>query len=153
MNSKHIYRSSYQDKLFYFLKKVQGTQVNKLTIAMPLIHIFDLHTAAFLSQMIYWRDKGHNPGNYIYKSCKEWKQETGLSAYHVGRISNELKKMGILETKLKKANAAPTIHYRLNHDVLKDKIIEYYRIEGFKTSALPEKVMIARVDKDTVTGM
>lgn len=37
--------------------------------------------ALMLSQAYYWKDKGHDPNGWFYKTQAEWKEETGLSRY------------------------------------------------------------------------
>src|SRR5690606_37442417 len=57
---------------------------------------------------------------------------------------NKLKKMGIVETKVMKANGSPTVHYKLDYDKLVDLILtktqnqflQNVRINSYETSEL-----------------
>ncbi|HJQ26399.1 MAG TPA: hypothetical protein VKA60_20970 [Blastocatellia bacterium] len=40
-----------------------------------------VNAALMLSQAYYWKDKGHDPDGWFYKTQAEWKEETGLSRY------------------------------------------------------------------------
>ncbi len=102
-------------------------QNNILTIPRPFIDFCgDIPTALLLSQLLYWTDKTKRPDGYIYKSYKEWKSELCISERQVKRASDKLKKEGILETKIKKANGAPTLHYRLKKNSFRNWILAKY---------------------------
>lgn len=74
--------------------------------------------AVFLSQLIYWSDKGNRSDGYIFKTKKEWKDETGLSESQITRYTKKFKVRGFLDTKLKKANGNPTVHYKVDIEKL-----------------------------------
>jgi hypothetical protein len=86
----------------------------------------DINAALFLSQCIYWSDKVKNADGWFYKTAEEWKAETSLSYDQLKRALKNCK--GIVETKIKRANAAPTIHYRVNFDLLTSTIFELLEI-------------------------
>lgn len=69
--------------------------------------------AVFVQQLYYWRDKGTRADGYIYKTKEEIEKETSLSRKTQDRIRNKLEGLGVLRTKLLKANGAPTVHYYL----------------------------------------
>lgn len=100
---------------------------NERHITIPKIYLEltnDYPTAALLNQMIFWSDKTKRQDGFFYKTYKEWEEETFLSEYQVRRASKVLKELGFLETKVKKANGAPTLHYKLDMDVLSESIVK-----------------------------
>lgn len=106
-----------QADFFKILSKITG-QGKIIPIPIELIKALegDYHTAAMLTQLIYWSDKTKN--EWIYKSYKEWKEEIALSEHKVREAKKKLEELGIIETKLKKANGSPTLHYRVNTEKL-----------------------------------
>ncbi len=89
-------------------------QQNILAIPRPFIHCCgDITSALFLSQLLYWTDKAKRKDGYVFKSYREWEEEIGLSESQIRRATVKLKTEGVLETKLMKANGAPTLHYRI----------------------------------------
>ncbi|MFW3540558.1 conserved phage C-terminal domain-containing protein [Staphylococcus caprae] len=96
-------------------------------IPIPVIYIEiteDYHTAALLNQLIYWSDRTSRKDGYFYKSYKEWEEEIHLSKYQVMRATKKLKNMGIVETALKKANGAPTVHYKVDSKEVSQWIVK-----------------------------
>src|SRR5699024_322524 len=86
-------------------------------IPIPVVYIQlteDYPSAALLNQMIYWSDRTKRKDGYFYKSYQEWHEELYLSEYQVRRATNKLKALGLVETSLKKANGAPTLHYKVD---------------------------------------
>lgn len=97
------------------------------SINIPIVYIKlldDYTTAAFLNQLVYWSDRTKRTDGYFYKTHKEWQIEMCLSRYQVDRAINKLKKLELLEVVKKKANGAPTLHYRLDMDKLTNWICE-----------------------------
>ena len=96
-------------------------QANILTIPREFIaYTGDLESALLLSQLIYWSERTSNPEGWIYKTYDDWEEETSLKEYSVRKARKKLEKMGILETKIKKVNGNPTLHYRINIEKLKN---------------------------------
>jgi len=96
-------------------------------IPIPAIYLKiteDYHTAALLNQLIYWSDRTSRKDGYFYKSYKEWEEEIHLSKYQVMRATKKLKNMGIVETALKKANGAPTVHYKVDSKEVSQWIVK-----------------------------
>ncbi len=97
----------------------------------------DPATAIILSQMLYWFSK---MGREFYKSDASWCEELHLSRNVVRRVIHgdkrsengnpSLKDFGI-EVTVKRANGAPTSHYRINYDRL-----EAYLNERFSSDPL-----------------
>ena len=96
-------------------------------IPIPVIYLEitkDYPTAALLNQMVYWSDRTKRNDGYFYKSYKEWEEELHLSKYQVRRSTDKLKELNIVETALKKANGAPTLHYKIDLNTLQDWIVK-----------------------------
>lgn len=90
-------------------------------IPIPVIYLEllgDYHVAAFLNQLVYWSDKTKRKDGYFYKTYKEWHEELRLSRHQIDKSIARLKELGLIETTLKKANGAPTLHYKLDTDAL-----------------------------------
>jgi|GEM_PF-1897204 len=133
-------KDSFQQKLFSLIEKEQGHN-NMITIPIVLIDFCgDSETASFLSQLIYWCDKGKSPDGYIYKSRREWHQEIGLSEYLIKESAGKLESQGLLETKKKRANGHPTIHYRLKKKELFNALIKFLRNDSEKIKSRNLKI-------------
>lgn len=115
--------STYQYQIFQTIKSFAGEK-NILAIPKSFIRFCDedLYIGLFLSQIIYLSDKGSREDGFIYKSNKEWKEDYFLSDYAIRKARKYLEEKGIIETKLIKANGAPTTHYKLN----KEKFTELF---------------------------
>lgn len=72
----------------------------------------DVCAAILYQQLYYWSDKGTREDGFIYKTKEEIQEETALTRDQQDRARKKLEKLGWLETKLMKANGAPTLHYR-----------------------------------------
>jgi len=119
------YGNSMQRRIFNLIKQLSG-QSNVLTIPRAYIgYTGDVNAALVLSQLIYWCDKGSRSDGFIYKSYREWAIEIGLSKHQINRATQILKSKGIVETRLKKAEGAPTLHYRLDIDCFTRSLSEY----------------------------
>lgn len=107
-------------------------------IVIPTIYIEiteDLNTATLLNQLIFWSDKSKRKDGFFYKTYLEWEQEIYLSEYQVRRSAKKLKEMSILETKVKKANGSPTLHYKINMDKLSESILEKLKNGNLRNSS------------------
>lgn len=112
-------------KLQDFIHKQKGRAI---TVAIPvdLVHwLGDYETAALLAQLIYWSGRTKNAEGWIYKTYENWNTELGLSESVARARIRRLREMGIIETKLKKANGNPTVHYRVRADNLKASLREF----------------------------
>ena len=108
-------------------------------IPIPVVYIEllgDYHIAAFLNQLIYWSDKTKRKDGYFYKSYKEWKEELFLSRYQIDKSVDKLKELGLIKTSLKKANGAPTLHYKVDMDRLTEWICEKLTNGNVKNSQM-----------------
>ena len=116
-----------QKIIFKLIAELTG-QENIVAVPREFIKLTgDPATGIFLAQLIYWCDRGSRKDGFIYKSHKEWEEEIGLERYYCKKARKKLEDMGILETKLKKANGAPTLHYRLKMDKFVDKFINHLK--------------------------
>lgn len=105
---------------------ISESSTNSNILAIPVILIDycegDLQAAMLLSQLIYWTDKTKD--GWIYKTYSEWYNEIRLSEYQTRRAKKKLEKMGVLKTKIKKANGNPTVHYKIVKQQFLDSIIK-----------------------------
>lgn len=76
--------------------------------------------AIYLQNLIYWSDKGHRKDGFIYKTKESIEKETTLTRYQQDSCRKYFEKKGILETKLLKANGAPTLHYRVKNGTVRN---------------------------------
>jgi hypothetical protein len=72
----------------------------------------DIPSAIFYAQLWYWKDKGKRSDGYIYKTKKEIQEETTLTRDQQDRIRVRLVEKGWLATKVCRANAHATLHYK-----------------------------------------
>ena len=96
-------------------------------IPIPAIYLKiteDYPSAALLNQMIYWSDRTSRNDGYFYKSYNEWYEELHLTEYQVRRATKKLKGLGFVETALKKANGAPTLHYKVDTKEISEWILK-----------------------------
>jgi len=105
-----------QKDIFTLIKQLTG-QANVLTIPKAFIlYTGSIEAALLLSQIIYWSDRGRRGDGWFWKSYKDWEDELCLSAKKLRKAVNVLKSMGIIKTKLQKANGNPTLHYLFCED-------------------------------------
>lgn len=116
-----------QSEVFALLKKFVG-QSNILTAPVAFVrYAGSLDCAVFLSQVVYWTGRSEDKDGWFYKSYPEWEREICLSEYEVRKACRVLKEKGVLETKLKKINGAPVVHYRLNEAAFSESILEFLK--------------------------
>ena len=111
-----------------FIKQVSG-QHNTLTINRVYLDLLegDVKTALFLSQVIYWSDKGSRNDGWFYKTDKEWLEEICLSDYECKKARDKLTELGVLEVDKKKANGVPKMHYRMEWENLSKWVLKKFR--------------------------
>lgn len=133
---------SYQQNIFSLISSLIG-QNNNIVIPVEIIRFTgDYHTAAILSQLIYWTGKQRDPDGWVYKTYDQWEKEIVLSKYQTSRASNELVKMGILETKVARVRldngmlGDRAVHYRLNQDEFTEKFTKHLSILESKETSL-----------------
>ena len=104
-----------KNKMFSHLLRLLG-QGNIITIHKETVDFCEgsLESAILLEQLLYWTPRSNS--GWIAKSHKEWKQEIHLSRHSIDKAANYLISKGIVTTKIKKFNGAPTKHYKLDQD-------------------------------------
>jgi len=104
-----------QRQVYQLIERFAG-QANVLTIPRLFIDWTGDHISALLlSQIIYWSSRTRDSEGWFYKSAKEWEEELSISDYQLSRATKKLGDAGV-ETKLKKIQGAPTLHYRIDQD-------------------------------------
>ena len=111
------------DDIKNVISTFSGTERHITVPRVYLEMLGDFNTAAFLNQLIFWSDKTKRTDGYFYKTYTEWNEELLLSEYQVRRSAKILKEKGFIDTKLKKANGSPTLHYKVNMDKLSESIL------------------------------
>lgn len=108
-------------------------------IPIPTIYIRiteDYPSAALLNQMIYWSDRTSRKNGYFYKSYNEWYEELHLTEYQVRRATKKLKSFGFVDTALKKANGAPTLHYKVDTKEVSEWILKKLQNGNLRNSRM-----------------
>lgn len=85
--------------------------------------IGSVKAGVFICQLLYWQGKGKE-GEWIYKSRIEMTEETGLSRNEQDTAREVLRKLNIIEEKLK-GRAPATTHYKINFSQL-NKVVNNY---------------------------
>ena len=118
---------SLQQQVFECIAKVSG---NSDILASPkafLKHFKGDHAKAmFFSQLLYWGDKGKRHDGWFYKSYSDWAEELFISPYQIRKYTKELKAEGLIQARRMKANAVPTVYYKINSEVLFDWIVKNF---------------------------
>lgn len=123
---------SYQKDAFDLVKRFSG-QENILSVPRVFCEVTgSLEAGMLLSQLLFWSDKGDDPDGWFYKSYVEWKQHVFLTEYQIRKFSKQFEEAGFLETKLKKANGTPTLHYRIKRGEFSEWILKNLGIETEK---------------------
>jgi len=122
-------KDSFQQKIFQEIEKNIGYN-NMITVPQIILKFCgDLESSVFLSQLIYWCDKGKSPDGFIFKSAKELYEETGLSEYKIKKCANKFISMGVIEAKKAMANGSNTWHYKLKRGTFLDMLIKFLKKE------------------------
>lgn len=104
-------KKSYPDLVKRFLK--MGSDQNVVPMSREFFRFTgSLEGALFLAQLLYWQPRTKNPGGWIYKTDADWAAELCLTKHAVREARHRAERMGIVQTKLKRANGSPTTHYR-----------------------------------------
>ena len=108
-----------QQEVFNLIRQLTG-QPNIIAVPRIFIDLLDgdYESAILLSQLLYWSDTTAMPEGWIAKTYNELQEEIGIPKKKAMRIIQKLKNMDIIETKVKKFNGNPTVHYSLKKDNL-----------------------------------
>ena len=120
----HNQHTAYRSVLA-IIRKLTGHEQVVVVPRLFIEYTGSLTTAAFLARLLYWSDKGKRSDGYIWKSNREWQEETGLTRYAVRKASADLETLGLIDTELMQAQGAPTLHYRLDQQALVEALVEY----------------------------
>jgi hypothetical protein len=119
------------------LVKALSGQSNVLTIPHVYIdYMGSIDGGLFLNQLIYWSDKGGGSDGWFYKTYLEWEEETTLSKYEISKQVGILKEKDVLITKVKKANGAPTVHYKFLFSEFQNSIVKFLNYRKSRNSTI-----------------
>lgn len=117
-----------QKQVFKIITQFTG-QSNILTIPRIFIdYMGSLKEALFLSQVLYWTGITQDQEGWFYKAYKDWGDEISLTERQIFPIVKKMKEMGILETKIKKVNGNPVLHYRIEQKNLLQSLFVFLEI-------------------------
>lgn len=106
------------------IKQFTG-QDQMLSIPRPFIKLTGDHECALmLNQILYWSSRTDDPDGWFYKTHEDWAEELELTPSQIRRITKALAKVGV-ESKLKKHNGAPKMHYRINDEIF-EKVFTHF---------------------------
>ena len=112
-------------------QQIKGLFTSKPILYMPgLAILFGINEAILISQLLYWRGKGHRRDNSFYKTHDELYLETGLTRDKQDRAIKKFKKLGVLETKNK--GVPQKRHFYIDVDKLVLVIIELLETDKYK---------------------
>jgi hypothetical protein len=80
-------------------------------------------TGLFLSQILYWSDKGSDPEGWIYKTMQELQEETGLTRREQETARQNLTNKNVLE--VQRRGVPARLYYRINWEVLIQLLSDY----------------------------
>lgn len=134
------------------IKSFSG-QSNLLTVPRLYIDLAggDIYAALFLSQCIYWSD--YTKTGWFYKTQEDWAGELGdsFTYYQIKKCSSYWERFKVLETDLKKAHGAPTVHYRVDIDNL-IRLIEWGIDNGFSNISKMDFEKISKSDFEKISN-
>ena len=88
--------------------------------------IGDQNAGVMAVRLLHWFPRSKKVGGWVYKSWRDWNAECNLSQAQVKRVHGKgfLESIGI-ERAIMKANGTPTIHYRLDENILVEKLAKF----------------------------
>lgn len=107
-------------------------QRNIIAVQKEFVYFLDYdHAAAImLSQLIYWSDRTINMDGWIYKSAEDWNEEIAIAPRQTDRVKAKLIEKGYIETEIRKANGAPTTHYRVRMNNLINALVAHLELKN-----------------------
>ncbi len=81
--------------------------------------IGDQNAGLMAVRLLHWFPRSKKAGGWVYKSWRDWNAKCNLSQAQVKRVHGKgfLEMIGIERT-IMKANGTPTVHYRLDENIL-----------------------------------
>jgi len=146
----------FKHQVYDIISQFSG-QNNIITINVAYVDfVGDIETAILLSQIIYWTDRTTRNDGFFYKTDEDWQEEIRLSKYAIRKARKKLEEMGFLETKVKKANGNPTVHYRLDRHRFVESFISFLRnrkneIAKTKKRNCENKISLTEITTETTT--
>ncbi len=101
-----------RDQVLNLIKDRRG-QVFSIVVPQDLTAVTGgLHSAALLSQLLYWTDRAASDEGWVYKTCREWCAELGLSLRELNTARRRLRALGLTEESYHMAAGLRTLHLR-----------------------------------------
>ena len=91
----------------------------------------------FISQLFYWSDKGSDENGWIYKTQKEWYNETGLSRRNQETARKSLLKLRVISERLS-GNPA-RLYYKINFDEFMELLSRMYGSDNLECTVQTNK--------------
>jgi hypothetical protein len=144
-------KESFQQKVFSLSAGHAGHNRTLALDSSILKFSGDLNSGVFLSQLIYWCDKGKSSDGYVYKTYKDWSDEILLSEYEIKKACEKFKSMGILDVKVRKANGSPTCHYKLDQQAFINAFLNFFEkeTENIKNGYLNNKDSLTNITAES----
>lgn len=98
--------------------------MNEKPIAFNKHYVFlgcGINGAVMLSQLVYWADKSKDPNGWIYKTGKEWTEETGLTRREQDTARKNLRELGFIDEH--KHGVPCKVHFKVNQTALYNALI------------------------------
>lgn len=113
----------------------------------------DLSAGLMAEHLISWLPYSKKAGGWVYKSWRDWQAECGISQNVIARV----RRAGILESigfevARKKANGAPTLHYRLNMSRFVQAVANFLQVSVTYVQQFFEMTVEARKPSATATS-
>jgi hypothetical protein len=71
-----------------------------------------LESGMMLNQLLYWQGRGARADGLLWKSDADWMEELCLSRHGVRNARARLERLGLIQTRVMRANGSPTTHYK-----------------------------------------
>lgn len=97
------------------LSRLSGGE-NFIGLPRPLLEMVGDHVAALVLNQALFYTKDADAEGWIRRSHDDWHKDIFVSAYQLRRAFQALEKYGI-ESKVRKVNTAPTLHFRIDSEV------------------------------------
>ena len=85
--------------------------------------------ALMLGRLLIWWPKAANPDGWVYKSHRDWWAECRVAQNELPKANGALARLGVV-IELRKAEGAPTKHYRLDVGVFVERVCKLLGIDA-----------------------